>query len=36
MPTDPSSPTLLEILERDTSYMAALKAIEAGGPAWLS
>jgi Helix-turn-helix domain len=36
MPTDLSSPTLLEMLERDTSYMADIKAIGAGGSAWLS
>lgn len=36
MPTDPSLPTLLEMLERDASYMAALKAIEPGESAWLS
>ena len=36
MPTNPASPTLLEMLERDTSYMADIKAIELGGSAWLS
>jgi hypothetical protein len=36
MPTDLSSPTLLEMLERDTSYMAEIKAIETGAPVWLS
>jgi hypothetical protein len=36
MPTHPASPTLLEMLERDTSYMADIKAIESAGSAWLS
>jgi hypothetical protein len=36
VPTNPTSPTLLEMLERDTSYMAYIKAIGTGAPAWLS
>jgi excisionase family DNA binding protein len=36
MPTNPASPHLREMLERNTSYIADIKAIETGASAWLS
>jgi|SRR6267154_6783170 len=36
MSTNPAPPDLREMLERNTSYMATIKAIETGASAWLS
>jgi hypothetical protein len=36
MPTNPASPTLLEMLERDPVFVATNKATETGASAWLS
>jgi hypothetical protein len=36
MSTNPAPPDLREMLERNTSYMATIKAIETSASAWLS